>query len=172
MEMSEYGVILDSSEPEEYNMYKFFFEYFNNPLMVKIKNVKNFSMYMVKNYCLLSRDCRYIIALIEEDRLPIGYKKFMEDLYWVSLQTRTLSLSYSSHDLEPHSYIAENKGPLKCNISCIHKEQSHSIYKCNDFPLKITILNPEKNEENPYQNSGTIITALETYNTVITKISK
>jgi hypothetical protein len=41
-----------------------------------------------------------------------------------------------------------------------------STYKCDAFPLIITLLN--KKTESDYQPRGTIIAALETYSTIIT----
>jgi len=161
--MSEYGSIIDNYISEiNLNL----IEYFDNPTMVKMKNVNNLSMYMTKNYCLLSQDCRYIVIFVTEDNLPIKTKKLMSELDWISIQTRTLNENYN---LDSHFYNPVNKGPLKEYIYCIEKKQEYSIYSCEKFPIKITIFNTKKNEENPYQDKSTIISALETYNTIITK---
>ena len=63
--MSQYGEILDTFyDSGKENMYKAFTKYFNNPNMIKIKDVNGYSMYMTKTYCLLSNECRYIIVFV------------------------------------------------------------------------------------------------------------
>ena len=60
--MAHYGELLDAYEPEKDALYGYFDDYFNHPTMVKIKNVKNLSVYMTKTYCLLTNECRYIVV--------------------------------------------------------------------------------------------------------------
>lgn len=86
--MAGYGEILEPFEPDLDLMYKAFVNYFKNPTMVKIKNVDKYSMYMIKNYCLLSKECRYMVALIAKDIYDVGYKQSLSNLRWVSFQTQ------------------------------------------------------------------------------------
>jgi hypothetical protein len=161
--MSGYGEILEPFEPELDVMYKAFISYFNNPLMTKIKNTDKYSMYMVKNYCLLSKECRYIVCLILQDNNPNGYKQTLDNMRWLSFQTRTLS---QSHELESHLYNPKRGGILDSEISRIKTDNNSSTYKCDKFPFTITLLHT-KNDINEYSNKGTVISALETYQTII-----
>ena len=161
--MAGYGEILEPFEPDLDVMYKAFTVFFNNPLMIKIKDVDRFSMYMIKNYCLLSKECRYIVCLIPKDNNEIGNKQNLSELRWISFQTRTLD---SDHDLPPHSYNPIRGGPLDAEIIRIKSDKKSSTYKCNNFPFTVTLLHT-KNSSNEYVEKGTVVTALETFQTII-----
>jgi hypothetical protein len=161
--MAGYGEILEPFEPDLDLMYKAFVKYFNNPVMIKIKNVDKYSMYMIKNYCLLSKECRYMVALIPKDDFSMGQKQSLEHLRWVSFQTRTLE---SDHDLPPHSYNAVRGGPLDAEIVRIKCDEKASTYRCVKFPFTVTLLHT-KNNINEYTEKGTVVTALETFQTIV-----
>ena len=162
--MAQYGELVDTYEPEHDKIFKAMSDFFNNPSMTKIKNVNNFSVYMSKTYCLLSRECRYLVALVEKDDAHLGKKESLANLRWVSFQTRTLP---DNHDLPPHSYTAKRGGILDVEINRIKVEERASIYSCKGLPLQITLLHTKKGS-NDYQNKGSVIAALETYQTTVT----
>ena len=160
-----YGEFLDGYDPEKENLYEMFTEYFKNPVMTKLKNVEKFSMYISKLYCLLSKECRYLIVFIPEDNNNIGNKQNLESLRWESLQTRTMTEQY---DIQPHGYEPVAKGPLTSKIERVDVDPEASTYMCEKFKIFITLLHTEKNTADTYQPKGTIIAALETYNTIVT----
>jgi hypothetical protein len=162
--MAHYGHMLEPYEPDKQFLYTSFQEYFENPLMTKIKNVDNFSMYMTKTYCLLSNECRYIIALVPLEPNSLGFKNNLSNLKWVSLQTRTLS---QNHNIESHSYSARRGTKIDSEITRISDDEKCSTYKCEKFPITITLLHV-KGGIHEYQEKGSVITAIETYNTIIT----
>jgi hypothetical protein len=163
--MASYGVIIDEFASINDNIYKMFVEYFKNPIMTKMKNESNYSMYASKAYCLLSKECRYIIVFVNRDVFPIKSEKSLSDLYWVSLQTRTLSDQF---DIKSHGYQPVAEGPLLEKIERINITKEASTYKCEDLPLIVTLLHTSKKNSDTYQNRGTIIAALETWETIIT----
>lgn len=162
MEFAE--VINSSYDPEKNKVFESFVEYFNNPLMVKIKNVSNFSMYCVKIYAMLGNAYRYLIVLTERDFEEIGFKKHLKDIEWVSLQTRTLQ---EKHIVPTHSYQNNLKPPLNDKIIVQTRTEDSSTYKSENLPLVITLLNTRKNNKHQYSPSGTIVSALETFQTII-----
>ncbi len=143
-------------------MYDSFAKFFSNPVMTKIKDVEQYTMYMTKTYCLLSTEYRYIIVLVPQDVNIVGYNQNLQDLRWVSLQTRSLS---QNHNLPQHYYIAKRGSILDSEIYRIKIEDRASTYKCDKFPITITLLHTKS--INDYQDRGIIITALETYQTII-----
>jgi hypothetical protein len=145
-------------------MYEVFSKYLNDPVMTKIKNVEGYSVYMTKTYCLLSNQCRYIVVIIPVDGEDTGNKERLSRLRWISLQTRTLE---DKHDLESHYYTPVAEGPLTSIIYKVKSNDVSSTYNCDDFPIVVTLLSVEK-QSNEYQNRGTIIAALETWQTIIT----
>ena len=156
--------ILDDFKPDLEKLYQACDDYFNHPPMVKIKNVNQYSMYMCKTYCLLSNECRYIIAFVKEDNMPIDFKESLITLRWTSLQTRTLSEQHNN--LPPHAYQPKRDTPLNTIITRTDTNPNYSAYSSEDFPITITLLHTKK-IPNEYQEKGNIVAAIETYNTII-----
>lgn len=165
--MAEYGKMIDEFASVNEDIYKMFVDYLNNPIMVKTKDEEGYSVYVCKLYCLLNKDCRYIIVFTKIDTNMIGSEIKLKDLNWVSLQTRTLpSDEYSN--ISSHGYIPKEKGPLLSKIIRIKIEDEASTYKCDDYPLIITLLHTKNKTSTSYNNRGTIIAALETWETIVT----
>lgn len=141
-------------------MYGYFVQYFSNPIMTKIKDINNHSMYMVKTNAILGIEYRYIIAFVYKDGYPIGTTEYLEKLPWVSLQTRTLA---EDHKLPIHSYIPRRLPVLDYKIKLIHKDAKQYVYNVAELPIQIILL-PKRND---YNANGDVITALETYQTIV-----
>ena len=161
--MAHYGQLLDTFEPHKQIIYNAFDDYFNHPIMSKIKDVNGHSMYMSKTACLLSNECRYIICFVVLDDLPVGKTEALINIRWVSFQTRSLS---ERHNIQTHGYQPKRDGPLNVIIIRTDVTAEASTYKCDSFPLTVTLLH--KKGENDYQPRGNVIAALETYSTIIT----
>ena len=168
--MTTYGEMIDDYNPAKDNIYKMFSEYFNDPMMTKMKDEKNLSMYVSRSYCLLNRECRYIIVFTEQTENTIGTLANLSTLEWISLQTRTLPEDFENfRDIKSsHGYQPSLQNPLIASIKRTKATKEVSTYECDDFPIIVTLLHTEKNTREVYQNNGTIIHALETFQTVIT----
>jgi hypothetical protein len=160
--MAHYGEMLDVYEPGVEKIYQDIDEYFNHPMMVKIKDVDNYSMYMCKTYCLLSNKCRYLIAFVDRNGAQLLSPEKLSEMKWINFQTRTLEDQYQ---VPSHGYQPKMLGPLKALITRVSHDVKSSVYSCNDYPIKVTMLNDENKEE--YKERGNIIAALETYSTII-----
>ena len=145
------------------NVYNSFTEYFNNPLLFKIKNIDNFSTYMTKIHALYGNSYKYLILFVTKDSHTVGNKKYMSDIEWVYLQTRILE---DNHNILVHNYKPVVKPPLDQKINLENRKEDHVIYKAEKFPLHITLLHT-KNNKFQYQSTVNIISALETYQTII-----
>lgn len=163
--MSQYGELIGSYDPFKDNIYKMFTLYFENPNMTKIKDINNFSMYLTKIHSLLGREYRYLIVIVNKDNFPNGRSTNLANLYWISLQTRTL---IENHDVQAHSYNPRHYQPLSKEINLISKENKVYSYKCPTYPILNIILLAKKDGDNEYTQRGNIINAIETYNTIIT----
>jgi hypothetical protein len=161
--MAQYGEILDVYEPEKDMLYKSMTTFFNNPMMTKIKDVNQYSMYMSKTYCLLNRNCRYLIAFVNKDELNVGSTSELRTLRWDSFQTRTMS---ENHKLQSHAYKAQRGGHLDVPINRVNVDEEASTYDCDKLSLTVTLLHTKKGPSE-YNDNGTLIAALETYQTVL-----
>jgi len=163
--MSEFGQIINQQyDPSKNVVYDAFTEYFNNPVMTKIKNVQNYSVYMCNIYSMLGKSYRYLILFVEHDNNPNGVEKQMNECEWASLQTRTLE---DNHKLKPHFYNARKTVELSQKINISTRDNIQCNYTTETFPLNVTLLNTRKNNKYQYQPIGTIVSALETYQTII-----
>ena len=165
--MAEYGTMIDEFATVNEDIYEMFTNYFNNPIMIKTKNEQEYSIYVCKLYCLLNKDCRYIIVFTKIDTNPIGFELPLKLIEWVSLQTRTLP-SDEYNNIKSHGYIPKEMGPLLAKINRVKITDEASTYTCDDYPLIITLLHTRSKTSLTYQNRGTIIAALETWETIVT----
>jgi len=162
--MASYGQVIDSDyDPVKDTVYPLFTEYFQNPKLVKKKDVDKFSMYITQIYALLGVEFRYLIVFLPKDRFPIGSVRSLGDLQWVSLQTRTLTDEYK---VPSHTYIPRRLQSLDKKIELVSKDDLQYKYKVEELPLEIVLLPKTKGLD--YQPSGTVVTALETYQTLVT----
>ena len=161
----EFGNIIEDYNPEHENVYNFFIDYFNNPILQKIRDNEKYSIYMSKTMCMLSTECRYIIVIVHKNEFPIGNRDELRNLKWVSFQTRTLQ---SQIDCGSHAYIPSKDGPLMDIINRTNENKTSCLYEAETIPVIITLLFTKRNDANVYQPKGTIIHALETYNTIVT----
>lgn len=162
--MIAHGTLLEDYNPDMEMIYKIFTEYFENPLMFKMKDIDKSSMYICKITCLLSTENRYIICFVEKDMSPIGNTVSLSNLKWISLQTRTMVETYG---IKEHTYIPKRDGDCNCQIKRVKMTDNASTYECFNFAsLIITLLHTKTKKT--YNETGTIIAALETYSTIIT----
>jgi hypothetical protein len=163
--MSEYAEIINPEyDPSKNYVYKSFSEYFNYPLLTKIKDVGDYSVYMTRIYAMLGNAYRYLVVFINKDDNSVGFEKSIEDCEWVSLQTRTLE---ELHNLKPHNYRSNKNPPFDDKINVVSRDERCTKYNCDNLPITITLLHTRKNNEYQYNSNGIIANALETYQTII-----
>jgi hypothetical protein len=161
----DYGELVDDAyHPQQDYIYSLMVKYFKNPLMTKIKNQNQFSMYACQIYGLLNKEHRYIIAFTHSNPDPVGTEEQLHDIKWINLQTRTLSENMKCNI---HTYIPTNDTPLNANISRKEITPQTSMYLCKTFPISVVLLHTPKKDATSYQNEGTIVAALETYETIL-----
>jgi hypothetical protein len=163
--MSEYGQVINPQyDPSKNHVYEAFTDYFNDPVLTKIKNVNKYTVYMVRIHAMLGNAYRYLVLFVDRDVNMFGTTKNMKELVWISLQTRTLE---DHHDLKSHTYQAQLTPPLNQKITIQNQNEKQSTYYSDTFPLVVTLLHTRKNNSYQYQPTGTIISALETFQTII-----
>lgn len=167
MSSIKYGEILDPSiDLGKVNAYNFFSTYFNNPILVKIKELEGLAMFGTRVASSLLRDRKYIFALVDlsdpSSKLP---QASLSELNWTFLQTRSLSDVYS---VPTYRYSV----PKECEnieINLIDKNATKTMYhyRCKMFPnVNITLLT-NKNQYREYSERGTLNLAIESYNCMI-----
>mgnify|MGYP000138312426 CR=1 FL=1 len=162
--MNNYTFIDDSEDIKTYHLRSLFSSYFDNPLMTKVKDEDKYSVYMVEINTNTFRTKRYIICFAEMDSKPIKHKIRLDSLQYKILQTRTLTNAYN---LNIHTY-KKNRNHMfsKYVIKMVNKKNNTSEYEVeNNMGVHLFLLD-DKNRS--YNNSGNMLSAIETYNTIIT----
>lgn len=163
--MAKYGEFLDLGyDPYKEKIFEAFSQYFNNLQMTKIKDVENYSMYMAKIFSQLGIEYRYVIIFIVKDDKPIGSTQALSEMRWVTLQTRSL---HDNHKLPNQTYIPRRQPSLMKKITLIKRDVTQYTYRCDDYPLLVTLLPTKKDSTTEYNQTGSIVTALESYNTIV-----
>ena len=160
-----YGELIDTNfKPERDFLYKYFSDYFNNPVLTKIKDKDKHSVYMAKFDCFLNRENRYLILTLKKDYNDVGYEVKMENIKWISLQTRTLFEKHNN--VKRFAYIPRRFKPLLDNVTLLEKNPKFYSYKSDSLPFIITLLPDSKGELN-YNSNGNIINCIEQFQTII-----
>ena len=149
-------------DPNKEYIYNLFVDYFENPKMTKKKDIGNYSMYICKINAVLGIEFRYIIIFVGKNLEKIGSERNLSELNWICLQTRTLEDEYN---LQLHSYTPKRIFELDKKIHISSKDEKGYYYNIEDIPIKITLL--PKNKGFDYSEHGTVISALETYQTIL-----
>jgi hypothetical protein len=160
--MASYGQVIDTfSEPEKEFVYQGLIEYFENPMMTKIKDAGEYSMYGVKIHALLGIENRYLLLFKHKDTEPIGTSVNLSLLRWVTIQTRALTDEY---DVSTHSYIPR-RTKIDTKLFLFYHDNKQFNYHAQNLPIQVTLLPKKGGIE--YSNTGSLVSALETYQTIL-----
>jgi len=163
-------------ESYNYDIYNIISKYFNNIVMTKINNVNNLTVYRCDLSCLLCSEFHYLIAICPIDLNQINSTIKLKDLKWISFQTRT---SYSE-EFKSQQYTSIIDPMLSSQINMIKELKDRTVYICEKIPyIKIELLHKPKkmvtlyeqtfnnNQTQGYAQTGTLKTALDTFNCII-----
>lgn len=166
--MAHYGQLIDTGETKQDKFNSLLVQFYNNPVMVKLKTVNNHGMFVAKVHCLLSAQKRYIIAYVDRDMSPNGTHVRLDSLRWDNFQTRTLDEMEMPANTPYVQYAPKRIQGLDNAISKIDASNNSTTYQAvGEFPLTVTMIHPKKMSFN-YQDKGTIVSALETFQTILT----
>jgi hypothetical protein len=114
-------------------------------------------------------DNNIIIAIVPDDDLPLGTRKLIDSLSWISFQTRVMTnvkKDLNGFNLPMQSYMIKGDSILNDRIKAIKETNTKMIYTTSNLPLKVEIL--KINDEDSFSEEGSIISALEVFQTVVT----
>lgn len=166
------AAVVPQQTPMQYTtlaqLYTLVSQYFQNPLLTKIKSVGEYSLYGTQTSSNLLKTNKYVLVFVncDDSVFGIGDRRPLRELSWVSLQTRTLEELYR---VNKHTYIPNKQSPLYTCAIIQNKENKEGVfyYSPNFAFLNITLLhNP--NLSAAYQPRGNLVLALEQYDTIIT----
>lgn len=164
---------MSAFESEKMLVYPSIVNYFGDITLKKMKHIPatsydkpSYSIYYAKVGCLLCVEDRYIVAITENDNYPMESERFLSELEWVSFQTRTIeTLPFPSHKIRTQQIQNRPNRFVSDSIQFIKSESDRNIYTSNLYPLFIELLYTD--QDSNYSKTGSIQSALETYNCVL-----
>lgn len=154
--------------PLKYSFYALLSEYFDNPMLEKTQNDGEYSVYVCKIHTLLLNESRYIVAITHNDHMALGTIKPLSEIKWISFQSRILE-SDSYFNVTRHSYQIKNDSKFHFSVQQKSSSKEQSVYMLtnNEYPLQITLLHT-KGLLFEYPSTGSLISCIETYQTILT----
>lgn len=161
--MAEYGqAVGDGMDMGKLDVYNYFIQYFNNPVLQKLKNLNaGYVMYCCKIKSMLSKDKKYIFVILSPDQDPGTHTARLNDLNWEILQTRTIE---DNHNVPIHDYRPKNTPQ---SLRVFEKGADMYKYTCHEFNNIVVSLLFAKNQTRVYGDTGDLDAAIETYNTIV-----
>lgn len=147
-------------------------EYFKNPVMVKVNEIKGVGIYKcVVDSMLVASQKKYLVALVKNDNFPIFEKRRLNDINWISFQSRQLGKNDDASELKslPICELPTSKTKsmfLKESITKVSQNETQIQYVCDTIPINIILLTQD-NKNPTYQDKSTIERAIMYFNTVI-----
>lgn len=148
---------------EHQHFYDLIGDYYNNPVMYKIKNDTTKSMYGIQLPSRFLNQRFYVICItppLAENELPL------KELPWESLQVRTSTSDNYSH-LPVYEHRVKDNKRFEIPLEIVSRNREISVYRTkNDSILKVSLLH-SKGLEYEYNDKGTLKSALETKQTIL-----
>ena len=152
---------------ERNDFYQRIDEYFDHPVLYKVKHINGMSLYAIRVPCFLLNEKRYLVVLtLQDDHIPLHSSVPLIDLRWKSLMTRILQDPDMEH-LPVHAYSMKRTEAFTLPLSILKRSNEISIYQMNDRDdLQISLLHT-RGQEYEYPSTGNLVSALETYQTIL-----
>lgn len=139
-------------------------DYYGDIALKQIKNDAGWIVYGARVHSNLNEN-RYIFVVVQGG-IGIPIETTLNQLDWVSFQTRTTSEAY---DVPVHNLLLDDsrKKVLTDEIQVVDRNENETQYICN-LPCKIRLLHdPRKHNHLQYPDKALLYQALETYHCVI-----
>ena len=148
---------------EQQYFYDILVEYYDNPLLYKIRDDETISVFGAQIPSLLLNEHHYLIATCPRNT---NISLHLRDIPWLSLQTRT-SENELYTNLPKIQYKKKKEAKFQLPLQIVSRDKKVSIYKTTkETPLEVSLLHV-KGLEYEYANEGTLQTALETFQTIL-----
>jgi len=138
-------------------------------VMTKVGQYQDMGIYKALVDSLIAGPSRYIVAIVPQDSAPMGSEKMLSSLRWVSFQTRTtdnIAKEFNGMKVYPQTYRITTQNNIVDPVNLIEEKRSHFLYLPENLPIKIEVL--KLKEDDNFARKGTVSSALELYQTVLT----
>jgi hypothetical protein len=148
-------------------LYQAIADIYKNFILTKTNQYENFGVYKALIDSNIYSDIRYIVAIVENDNRPIGSEVPLSELNWVSFQTRMTKngKEFKQFNMKAKNYTLPNRSILHDRITKILETKEKSVYSTDNLPISLEIVHSTENDV--FTDKGTVVAALELYQTVI-----
>ena len=147
---------------EKTKIYDMFLAYFGNPVLTKIRNTDEGSLYAAKIDVML-RENRYLMIITTPDQQAVGSNFKLNDLTWSTLQTRQFKTELPCTSF---SYISTGRAPFDSRLMIVEKNDKMGHYSSKDYKMSMCLLAKKEDKFSFFPEIGTIASALETFRTI------
>lgn len=150
--------------PVQESLYKIFHNYYDNPLMEKMKSTENQTIYGIEIPSMLMSEKRYLLATVNKTMDTEMLR--LSEIFWDSLQVRTFPASTFLHKFQKHKFILKREPIYYSKLYIKNRNKKISTYTSDLSGVEISLVH-SKDLEFEFPNEGTLISALETYQTIV-----
>ena len=143
-------------------VYGAFVDYFGDIKLKKLKTESGYDIYAckIKANLFLNRYIFVIVPFFRNNPLETT----LNNLDWVSLQTRTSEDLHSVPEITPGG----NKNALSDIINAVERTRDRTVYITTQLPIKISLMHEKKkNNELQYPDQCKLFKAVETFQCIV-----
>lgn len=167
-------VVFLGYDPRRQYVYETIVQYFQNPVLYKIPSrdpdsSSALDMYGIRIESFLLKERRFLIVMVQADpQIPHGHARPLSELFWTVLQTRNLTEEEGSLDRLPAVRYEIRRDSFEGYALRIESSTDEvTTYRvAPPLPMKIHLLHKKKGRFE-YADQGTILAAIETYQTLL-----
>lgn len=149
---------------ENQYIYDLISSFYGDILLQKIRNENDqVSLYGARLPSLLLNEKRYMFVQCPSSDL---FQRKLKDTPWITLQLRTLENDDGFHNLPMNTYSVKREQKYFLPLQVASRDKQITVYKCPQAPIQVSLLHT-KGIEYEYPNDGNLVSALETYQTII-----
>ena len=116
-------------------------------------------------------DVKYLVAIAPNTtfNIDVGTQVKLSEVDWINFQTRSTmnpEKEFNELHLQPQRYQVPQDNILHDRIKCVNETETKWVYNSQNIPVQIEVLVQKENEN--FAQEGTIIGALELFQTILT----
>lgn len=149
--------------PDDEYIYNLIVEYYDNPILYKVQDENGQSIFGIQLPSLLLNSKRFLLATT---KFCPEQKKNLKDVPWKFLQIRTLNNQHKYTSLPVITYKQKRNDKFFFPLQVASRNREITTYSTPYDTIDVSLLHV-KGIEFEYPNEGTFISALETFQTII-----
>jgi hypothetical protein len=144
-------------------------ELFDGFIMTKTQQFQTFGIYKASVESQSGNEQKYIVAIIPNDQqYIIGSNFYLKDLNWVNFQSRSTDDTlneFANYNLKPQQYSIKKDNILFDKIKLGGELETKHIYIPDNLPITVELI--LKKSDQTFAQEGTVISAIQLFQTVI-----